>query len=207
MKRGEKAKVSATEIDKTHYDAIIAPSYSKEVLDLLGRKKSLRILSLPLQSRPTKASILDLRPISGGFLVEDEDYYTEKEFKPRTVSKRQPTKDEMRDMLFVWKAVKHIKSNAIALAKDNTMLGMGSGQPNRVVSVELSLQKAGKATKGSVLASDAMIPFPDTVEVAARGGVSAIIQTGGSVRDEEVIATADKYNMAMVLTGIRHFKH
>ena len=197
----------ATEIDKTHYDAIIAPSYSKEALDLLGRKKSLRLLSLPLQPRSGKTISLDLRPIGGGFLIQNEDYYTEQEFKPRTVSKRQPTNDELRDMLFVWKAAKHIKSNAIALAKDSTMLGMGSGQPNRVVSVELSLQKAGKAAKGSVLASDAMIPFPDTVEVAARGGVSAIIQTGGSVRDEEVIATADKYNMAMVLTGIRHFKH
>ena len=110
-------------------------------------------------------------------------------------------------MLFAWRAVKHIKSNGIVLAKDNTLLGMGTGQPNRVVSVELSLKRAGKAAKGSVLASDAMIPFPDTVEVAGEGGVTAVIQTGGSVRDKEVIATADKYNMAMVLTGIRHFKH
>lgn len=196
----------ATEIDKTHYDAIIAPSYSEEALNLLKRKKSLRLLSLPIQPRSKKTSI-DLRPISGGFLSQDEDYYTEQEFKPRTVSKREPTEAELRDLLFAWKIMKHIKSNAIALAKDNTMLGMGSGQPNRVVSVELSLQKAGDAAKGSVLASDAMIPFPDTVEVAAKGGVTAIIQTGGSVRDEEVIATADRYNIAMVFTGVRHFKH
>ena len=140
-------------------------------------------------------------------MVQNEDYYTEQEFKPRVVSKREPTEAELRDLLFAWKTMKHIKSNAIALAKDNTMLGMGSGQPNRVVSVELSLQKAGDSAKGSVLASDAMIPFPDTVEVAARGGVTAIIQTGGSVRDEEVIAAADRYNMAMVFTGVRHFKH
>ena len=197
----------ATEIDKTHYDAIIAPSYSKEALDLLKRKKSLRLLSLPVQPRSTKTSNIDLRPVGGGFLVQDEDYYTEQEFTPRTVSKREPTEAELRDLLFAWKVMKHIKSNAIALAKDNTMLGMGSGQPNRVVSVELSLQKAGDSAKGSVLASDAMIPFPDTVEVAARGGVAAIIQTGGSVRDEEVIAAADRYNMAMVFTGVRHFKH
>src|SRR4030042_1924274 len=107
----------------------------------------------------------------------------------------------MRDLLFAWKAVKHIKSNGIVLAKNNTLLGMGTGQPNRVVSVYLSLKGAGEAARGSVLASDAMIPFPDTVEVAAKGGATAAIQTGGSVKDKEVIATADKYNMAMVLTG------
>ncbi len=197
----------ATEIDKTHYDAIIAPSYSDDALNLLRRKKNLRLVSLPVEADSGKARRLDLRLISGGFLVQDEDYYTEQEFKPKTVSKRQPTKEEMRDLLFAWKSIKHIKSNAIALAKDNTMLGMGAGQPNRVVSVELSLKLAGAAAKGSVLASDAMIPFPDTVEVAAKGGVTAVIQTGGSVKDNEVIATADKYNMAMVLTGIRHFRH
>ena len=110
-------------------------------------------------------------------------------------------------MLFAWKAIKHIKSNAIAVAKDNTLLGMGAGQPNRVSSAELSLKLAGAAAKGAALASDAMIPFPDTVEVAARGGITAVIQTGGSVKDQDVIAVADKYNMAMVLTGIRHFRH
>ena len=197
----------ATEIDKTHYDAIIAPDYSEEALDLFKRKKNLRLLALPVQPQSSKARGIDLRPLSGGFLVQDEDYYTEQEFSPRTVSERQPTQAELNDLLFAWKTVKHIKSNAIALAKDNTMLGMGSGQPNRVVSVELSLKKAGDEAKGSVLASDAMIPFPDTVELAAQGGVTAVIQTGGSVRDEEVIATANRYNIAMVFTGVRHFKH
>jgi phosphoribosylaminoimidazolecarboxamide formyltransferase/IMP cyclohydrolase len=198
----------ASEIDKTHYDGIIAPGYSDDALNLLKRKKSLRLVSLPIEAIETgKSRRLDLRLISGGFLVQDEDYYTEQEFKPKTVSKRQPTKEELRDMLFAWKAIKHIKSNAIALAKDSTMLGMGAGQPNRVISVQLSLNLAGAAAKGSVLASDAMIPFPDTVEVAAKGGVTAVIQTGGSVKDSEVIACADKYNMAMVLTGIRHFRH
>jgi phosphoribosylaminoimidazolecarboxamide formyltransferase/IMP cyclohydrolase len=197
----------ATEIDKTHYDCIIAPSYSDEVLEIFKHKKNLRLLSLPVVPQGVKTGNLDFRPISGGFLVQEEDYYTEEEFKPKTVSKREPTKAEMRDLIFAWKAVKHIKSNGIVLAKDNTLLGMGTGQPNRVVSVELSLKRAGDAAKGSVLASDAMIPFPDTVEVAAQGGVTAVIQTGGSVRDEEVIATANKYNMAMVLTGIRHFRH
>ncbi len=197
----------ASEIDKMHYDAIITAGYSDDALNLLKRKKNLRLVSLSLETPSGKSRRLDIRLISGGFLVQDEDYYTEQEFKPRTVSKRQPTKEELRDMLFAWKAIKHIKSNAIALAKDNAMLGMGAGQPNRVISAELSLKLAGAAAKGAVLASDAMIPFPDTVEVAAKGGITAVIQTGGSVKDNEVIATADKYNMAMVLTGIRHFRH
>ena len=197
----------ATEIIKTHYDCIIAPSYSTDALDLLKGKKNMRIVSLPTQPHQDKPRSLDIRPISGGFLVQEKDYYTERESKPQTVSKRKPTPTELQDLLFAWKVVKHIKSNAIVLAKDNTLLGMGTGQPNRVTSTELSLKRAGEAAKGSVLASDAMIPFPDTVEVAARGGVTAIIQTGGSVRDQEVIATADRYNMAMVFTGIRHFRH
>lgn len=197
----------ASEIDKMHYDVLIATKFEDEALNLLKRKKNMRIITLPLLKGQFEKSGLDLRPISGGFLVQDADYYTEGEFKPKTVSKRAPTEQEMKDMLYAWKIIKHIKSNAIALAKDSTMLGMGAGQPNRVVSVELSIQKAGEAAKGSVLASDAMIPFPDTVEVAAKGGATAVIQTGGSIRDEEVIATADKYNMAMVLTGIRHFRH
>ncbi len=197
----------AAEIDKTHYDCIIAPEYSHGALELFQKKKSLRLVLLPLQPANNRVRRLDFRQVNGGFLVQEADYYTEEEFKPRVVSKRPPTEAEMRDMLFAWKAVKHIKSNAIVLAKDSTLLGMGAGQPNRVTSVELSLKRAGEQARGSVLASDAMIPFPDTVEVAAQGGVTAVIQTGGSVRDQEVIATADKYNMAMVFTGIRHFRH
>jgi phosphoribosylaminoimidazolecarboxamide formyltransferase/IMP cyclohydrolase len=197
----------ASEIDKTHYDCIIAPGYADEAAEIFKKKKSLRLLSLPVWKQQGKTGNIDLRAIRGGFMAQEEDYYTEEEFKPKTVSKRAPTKEEMRDMLFGWRAVKHIKSNGIVLAKDNTLLGMGTGQPNRVVSAELSLKRAGKQAKGSVLASDAMIPFPDTVEVAGEGGVTAVIETGGSIRDKEVIAAADKYNMAMVFTGIRHFRH
>jgi phosphoribosylaminoimidazolecarboxamide formyltransferase/IMP cyclohydrolase len=111
------------------------------------------------------------------------------------------------DLLFAWKAVKGIKSNAIVIAKDKTLLGMGAGQPSRVVSVELALKKAGKKTKGSVLASDAFFPFADGPELAIKHGVTAIIQPGGSVRDKEVIALANKCNVAMVFTGVRHFRH
>jgi phosphoribosylaminoimidazolecarboxamide formyltransferase/IMP cyclohydrolase len=197
----------ATEIDKTHYDVIVAPDYSEEALNLLKRKKNMRLVSVPGESNSVKTRHLDIRPVSGGFLVQEEDYYTEQEFTPRVVSKRQPTSEEMRDMLFAWRIIKHIKSNAIAVVKDNTMLGMGAGQPNRVISAELAVKRAGDAARGAVMASDAFIPFPDTVDVAAKGGVTAVIETGGSVKDSEVIATADKYNMAMVFTGVRHFRH
>jgi len=197
----------ASEIDKTHYDCIIAPSYDDAAAEIFKRKKNLRLVSLPVWTQKGKTGLIDLRQISGGFMAQEQDYYTEEEFKPRTVSKREPTKTELRDMLFGWKAVKHIKSNGIVIVKDNTLLGMGTGQPNRVVSAELSLKRAGEAAKGAVLASDAMIPFPDTVEVAGKGGVTAVIQTGGSIRDKEVIAAADALGMAMVFTGIRHFRH
>ena len=198
----------ASEIDKTHYDVIIAPGFAEESLAIFKRKKNLRLVSIPIaRSSTDNKHRIDIRPIGGGFLVQEEDYYTEQEFKPRVMSKRQPTNEEMRDMLFGWRIMKHIKSNAIAITKDNTMLGMGAGQPNRVVSAELALKRAGNAAKGATLASDAFIPFPDTVEVAAKAGVTAVIETGGSVKDNEVIDTADKYNMALLFSGVRHFRH
>ncbi len=200
-------QATAQEIDKTHYDAIIAPVYKDEALNLLKKKKNMRIVSMPGQHSAKASESLDFRRVAGGFLVEDTDFTTEQEFKPRTVSKRQPTKDEMRDLIFAWKAVRHIKSNAISLAKEEMLVGMGAGQPSRVISAEIAVKKAGDRAKGSIMGSDAMIPFPDTVEVAAQGGITAVIQTGGSIRDEDSIATADKYNMAMVFTGIRHFRH
>lgn len=200
---------TAQEIDKTHYDGIIAPGYSDEALAILKRKKDLRIISLGTDIYPTKGEMpwWDLRRVSGGLLVQTPDYFTEQEFSPRTVSKREPTPEERQDLFFAWKAVKLIKSNAIVLAKDNTLLGMGAGQPSRVVSVDLALKKAGDRSKGSVLGSDAFFPFADGVELAAKGGVTAIIEPGGSLRDEDAIAMANKYNMAMLFTGVRHFRH
>jgi phosphoribosylaminoimidazolecarboxamide formyltransferase/IMP cyclohydrolase len=135
------------------------------------------------------------------------DTLTKPELKPRVVTKRQPSEAELSDLLFAWKAVKDIKSNAIVVAKDKALLGMGAGQSSRVVSVELALKKAGDQAKGSVLASDAFFPFTDGPELAIKHGVTAIIQPGGSVRDKEVIELADKYNVAMVFTGVRHFRH
>lgn len=200
---------TAKEIDKTHFDGIIAPGYADDALALLKRKKDLRILSLGVEISPPKGepAYLDYRRVRGGILAQTPDYLTEKERQPRTVTKRAPTGKEMEDLLFAWYAVKLIKSNAIVLAKDATLLGMGAGQPSRVVSVELALKKAGDGAKGSVLGSDAFFPFADGVELAAKGGVTAIMQPGGSVRDDDAIQMADKYNMAMVFTGVRHFRH
>jgi len=198
---------AATEIDKTHYDAIIASGYKDEALNLLKRKKNLRLCAMPAQPGAGRGQNTDFRRVSGGFLVQNDDFFTEPEFKARPVTKRQPTEAEWKDLVFAWKAVKYVKSNGITLVKDETLLGMGAGQPSRVVSVEIALKKAGDRARGSVMGSDAMIPFPDTVEVAGAGGATAVIQTGGSVNDEQVIAAADRYGMAMVFTGVRHFRH
>ncbi|MDD5495070.1 MAG: bifunctional phosphoribosylaminoimidazolecarboxamide formyltransferase/IMP cyclohydrolase [Dehalococcoidia bacterium] len=197
----------ATEIDKTHYDVMIAAGYSEESLKLLQRKKNLRMLSMPVREKTPKGKAVEFRPITGGFLAQLKDFYTDEEFKPRVVSKREPTNKEWDDLFFAWKAVKHIKSNGITLVKDRTLLGMGAGQPSRLVSAQLALERAGDRSRGAVLGSDAFIPFPDTVELAAGGGVTAVIQVGGSIRDQQSIEAADKFNMAMVFTGVRHFKH
>ena len=198
---------TAQEINKTHFDAIIAPEFEKGALELLGRKKSLRLVEIPIADSYQLTAISDFRHVAGGFLVQTSDFFSESELQPRIVTNRQPTQEELSDLLFGWKAVKGVKSNAIVIARDKTLLGMGAGQPSRVVSVEIALQRAGKQAKGSALASDAFFPFADGPELAIKGGVTAIIQPGGSVRDEEVIAVANKYNIAMVFTGVRHFRH
>ncbi len=191
------------------YEIVIAPGYQPEALELLKKKKDLRILvvELPPSSGGAGKPYLDFRRVRGGFLVQTSDSLAEDEVTLKTVTKREPTPEEVRDLLFAWRAVKHVKSNAIVLAKDKTLVGMGAGQPSRIVSAQIAKEKAGDRTPGSVLASDAMFPFPDVVEAAGAGGVTAIIQPGGSIRDEESIKAADKYNIAMVFTGVRHFRH
>jgi len=200
---------TAEEINKHHYDAVIAPGYDREALELLGRKKNLRLVSLPLLAKVsiTGEPFLDFRRVKGGFLAQTADVIGEGESSPHTVTNRQPTEQELSDLLFAWKAVKCIKSNAIVIAKDKTLLGMGAGQPSRVVSVELALKRAVSEAKNSVMASDAFFPFPDGPELAFKAGVTAVIQPGGSKKDNEVIAMANKYDIAMVFTGTRHFRH
>jgi len=200
---------TAEEISQTFYEIVIAPEYKADALKLLQRKKNLRLLvaGLPPDYGKASAGYLDLRRVKGGLLVQTSDSLPEDSVSLKTVTKRKPTQAEIEDLFFAWRAVKHVKSNAIVLVKDKTLLGMGAGQPSRIVSAQIAKEKAGEKTRGSVLASDAMFPFPDVVEAAAAGGVTAIIQPGGSVRDEDSIKAADKHNIAMVFTGVRHFRH
>jgi phosphoribosylaminoimidazolecarboxamide formyltransferase/IMP cyclohydrolase len=200
---------TAEELRKTFYEIIIAPGYEAEALEILKQKKDLRLLEaeLPPAYGAAPEGYLDFRRVRGGFLVQSSDSLAEDSLSLKTVTKRAPTEAEIRDLRFAWRAVKHVKSNAIVLAKDQTLVGMGAGQPSRIVSAQIAKEKAGEKTKGSVLASDAMFPFPDVVELAGASGVTAIIQPGGSIRDEDSIQAADKYNIAMVFTGIRHFRH
>jgi len=200
---------TAQEIDKTHFDAIVAPRYEPEALDVLLRQKNMRIIAVDVDglSPADKPASLDVRRSGGGILLQTPDFIGNEEFSPRTVTKREPTPEELDDLFFAWRAVKNIKSNAIVIVKDKTLLGMGAGQPNRVTSVHLALRRAGENAKGAVVGSDAFFPFADGVELAAQGGVTAIIEPGGSMRDQDAIDMADKYNIAMVFTGIRHFRH
>lgn len=197
----------AQEIIKTFYEIVIAPGYEPNALETLKTKKDLRILDMGSMAVTQPTSSLDFRHVGGGWLVQTSDIIIEDPKNWRIVTKRKPTAEEMKSLTFAWKVAKHVKSNAIVLTKGTTLLGMGAGQPSRVDSVEIALKKAGEEAKGSAMSSDAMFPFPDGIEVAARGGTTAVIQPGGSVRDEMVIEAADKYNLAMVFTGIRHFKH
>ena len=187
------------------YEIVVAPSYDPEALEILKKRRNLRVLEVTPSQGPVDS--LDVRKVSGGALVQMADAIEEAPNSWKTVTERKPKETEVRDLAFAWKAAKHIKSNAIVLAMDNTLVGMGAGQPNRVTSVHLALRIAGDKAKGSVLASDAFFPFADNVELAAQGGIAAIVQPGGSIRDEEVIAAANQLDIAMVFTGIRHFRH
>ncbi len=199
----------AEALKSVFYEIVIAPEYDADALKVLKEKKNLRILvaELPPGFGKAEPGYLDFRRVKGGFLVQSSDSLPENSVNLKTVTKREPTKAEVADLLFAWRAVKHIKSNAIVLAKDKTLVGMGAGQPSRIISAWIAKEKAGEKARGSVLASDAMFPFPDVVEAAAACGVTAIIQPGGSIRDEESIKAADEHDIAMVLTGERHFRH
>ena len=195
---------AAKAMEPVFYEVVVAPGYEPEALEILKRKRNLRILAV---GPSTGGLDYDIRPITGGLLVQTPDALDEDPATWETATHRSPTDGEMRDLAFAWKAAKHIKSNAIVFAKDLTLVGMGAGQPNRVVSVHLSGRAAGDKATGSVLASDAFFPFPDNIELASQAGVTAIVQPGGSIRDAEVIEEANKNNLAMVFTGVRHFRH
>ena len=189
------------------YEVVVAPGYDGDALEILQRKRNLRILSVDSTVPSGGATDYDVRPLSGGMLVQTPDTIDEDPGKWSTATERAPSESELADLAFAWKAVKHIKSNAIAFVKNRTLVGMGAGQPNRVVSVHLSQRAAGEKAAGCVLASDAFFPFPDNIELAAEAGITAIVQPGGSIRDDEVIDAANKAGIAMVFTGVRHFRH
>ena len=202
-------RAMAEAIKPVFYEIVIAPEYEPAALKLLQSKKDLRILvaDLPPGYGQAEPAHLDFRRVRGGVLVQTSDSVPETQVNLKTVTQRAPTKAEIADLLFAWRVVKHIKSNAIVLVKDKMIVGMGAGQPSRIVSAQIAREKAGEKSRGSVLASDAMFPFPDVVEAAAAAGVTAIIQPGGSIRDEDSIKAADAHNIAIVFTGERHFRH
>ena len=196
---------TATAMRGVFFEIVVAPSYEPDALEILKKRRNLRVLEA--SHAEGTMTTLDVRLVSGGALLQSVDAIDEDAATWKVVTERKPSVAELEDLAFAWKAAKHIKSNTIVLAKDNTLLGMGAGQPNRVVSVHLSLRIAGDKAKGSVMASDAFFPFADNVEMAAEGGITAIAQPGGSIRDEEVIEAANKAGLTMVFTGVRHFRH
>jgi len=197
---------TAEEVAKLFVECIAAPGFDEKSKAIFAAKKNLRLLELPPDGLEPERE-LQLKRILGGMLVQQPDLGEIQESELRTVTKRVPTPEELQTMRFAWKVAKHVKSNAIVFAKDGATLGIGAGQMSRVDSVKLAVMKAQSPLAGSVVASDAFFPFPDGVEEAAKAGATAVIQPGGSVRDMDVIAAADRLGLAMVITGMRHFLH
>ncbi|MDQ2922130.1 MAG: bifunctional phosphoribosylaminoimidazolecarboxamide formyltransferase/IMP cyclohydrolase, partial [Acidobacteriota bacterium] len=197
-------EAAARALTEIFTEVVVAPDYEAEALEVFKAKKNLRVLragELP------RGSSLEYKQISGGMLVQTRDTHKLRPEDLKVVSKRQPTADEVRALLFAWTVCKHTKSNAIVYAREGQTVGVGAGQMSRVDSVKLGAMRAQLPVKGSVLASDAFFPFRDGIDEAAKHGITAVIQPGGSMRDAEVIAAADEHRLAMVFAGIRHFKH
>jgi phosphoribosylaminoimidazolecarboxamide formyltransferase/IMP cyclohydrolase len=188
-------------------ECILAPGFEPEAIKLLKKKKARRLLALPQITDGAHRGLHTYRSIHGGLLVQSADEAITSAAKLKCVTKRQPTEEEFKDLLFGWKVVKHAKSNAIVLAKDSATVGIGMGQTSRVDAGFMAVKRAGERARGAVMASDAFFPMPDGVEVGTDAGVTAIIQPGGSKGDDRAIEVADKADAAMVFTGIRHFKH
>lgn len=185
------------------FELIVAPDFSGEVMEAVkARSKKMRVIKA--QKPPEQ---LEFTRVFNGYLVQTPDNISESRSKWQVMMGRKPTKAQYGDLEFAWKVVKHVRSNAIVIVKDKNMVGMGTGQPNRVNSVKLATAQAKDKSRGAVLASDAFFPFADNVELAAKAGISVIIQPGGSINDDKVIAEAEKHKITMVFTGVRHFKH
>jgi phosphoribosylaminoimidazolecarboxamide formyltransferase/IMP cyclohydrolase len=197
-------EAAAKAVTEIFTEVIVAPGYNGSALEILRAKKNLRVLR-PATSEG--AGGLEYKQISGGMLVQTRDTHKLTKEDLTIVSKRQPTEEEIRALLFAWVVCKHTKSNAIVYARDGQTVGVGAGQMSRVDSVKIGAMRAQLPLRGSVLASDAFFPFRDGIDEAAKHGITAVIQPGGSVKDEEVIAAANEHGLAMVFTGVRHFKH
>lgn len=198
-------KATAEKLHEIFLEIIIAPGFTKEALDVLTSKKNLRLLTVDFQA--AKKPERKLTSIEGGLLVQERDAFGLKDAEVKVATKREPTAEEWKALELGWKIVKHVKSNAIVICDDQMTLGVGAGQMNRVGAAKIALEQAGERVAGSALASDAFFPMDDTVEAAAKAGVTAIIQPGGSKKDQDSIDKANEYGIAMVFTGVRHFKH
>ncbi len=198
---------TAEEVAKLFVECIVAPGFEPMALEKFAAKKNLRLLQLPAWEDAARESDLELKRISGGLLVQEQDFHELSEGDLKVATRRAPTREEIEDLLFGWKVCKHVKSNAIVFARAGQTVGVGAGQMSRVDSVKIAVMKAQLPLAGSVVASDAFFPFPDGVEEAGKAGAAAVIQPGGSVRDADVIAAADRLGMAMVFCGVRHFRH
>ncbi|MDU7282490.1 MAG: bifunctional phosphoribosylaminoimidazolecarboxamide formyltransferase/IMP cyclohydrolase, partial [Leuconostoc citreum] len=203
-------EVDAATAEKMHaifLEIIIAPSFTPEAFDILSAKKNLRLLTVPFTT--TVPQKLEVTSVLGGVVVQERDLYTESKANFEVVSKVQPTEAQLRAMIFAQKVVKHVKSNAIIVARDGQTLGMGAGQPNRIDSVVYAIQKAAVKSgfDEAVLASDAFFPMDDSVQYAAENGIRAVVEPGGSIKDKDSIAKADELGIALVFSGTRHFKH
>ncbi|GAJ78783.1 IMP cyclohydrolase [Vibrio sp. JCM 18905] len=202
------AKTASAIVERQFVEVIIAPSVSAEAIEIVAAKKNVRLLECGEWS--TKTTGFDVKHVNGGLLVQDRDQGMVSLDDLKVVSKRQPTEEELKDALFCWKVAKYVKSNAIVYAKGDMTIGVGAGQMSRVYSAKIAGIKAadeGLEVSGSVMASDAFFPFRDGIDAAAEAGIKCVIQPGGSMRDDEVIAAADEHGMAMIFTGMRHFRH
>lgn len=197
----------AKEMSKIFLEVLVAPSYTDQALKILLEKKNLRVLRLPGVAEKPEENELEIKRVNGGVLVQERDNSVLKDDQFSVATKTKPDKTQKEDLVFAMKVVKHVKSNSIVLVKNKQTVGIGPGQPNRITSTQIAIENAKEKAKGSVMASDAFFPFSDCVTEAAKYGIKAIIQPGGSIRDEESIEECDKNSIAMVFTGMRHFKH
>lgn len=199
----EVSEAGARAMAEVFTECIAAPGFSDGALRLFAEKKNLRLLVVDGVPDPAYTG----RWISGGLLLQTVDAAAEDRGAWRVATKAQPTEEQWQDLEFAWRACKHVRSNAIVFASGGATVGIGGGQTSRVDAVEIAAKKAGDRAKGAVIASDAFFPFRDGIDAAAAAGVAAAIQPGGSVRDDEVVAAADQHSLAMVFTGVRHFRH